>query len=129
MRHLFDCRIYTARKRFCDCGLVYNLQHLEFALANILYPDYEIDLAVQEGRPPSSVRPKTKKQKQAQKEALELLEKIFGPITKPDMEQIKYEYDTMKKIISQSFTKKRFRRAYERLDEWLDNELAKLHEI
>ena len=41
------------------------------------------------------------------------------------MLQIKDEYDDMKKILRHAFKKREFSAAYNRLDKWLDSEIAK----
>ena len=67
IRHTFLCGIYRARRKFCDCGLIHDLQMLDFSLAEILFVNYDHDLAVQEGR-------KIKVEPAQYKKSMELLE-------------------------------------------------------
>lgn len=45
--HLFDCDIYDANKPYCSCGLLHDLRAMNENLVQVLYPDYNNDLAIQ----------------------------------------------------------------------------------
>ena len=117
--HYGDCEIYRAERPFCNCGLLYRLNHLDYTLANIIYPEFENDVCLQE----TGSRRKKKITKASQKEALELLEKIFGPRHKPSFEELKMDYDDMHKVLNTLFTEKMFPSAFRRLEKWIQKEV------
>lgn len=119
--HCGDCRIYSANRPLCDCGLIYRLGHIDHTLAAIIYPEFDMELYIQETG--KKKYPKYNKKKMA--EAMELLEKIFGKIEKPSLEALKMDYDEMYKIIDAVFSPKMFPAAYRRLKKWLADEVRK----
>lgn len=121
--HYGDCNIYAGRRPFCGCGLLHQLNYLDYNLANIIYPKYQDDEYLQfHGKRP------IKKKSQEEIESLKLLEKIFGPIkTKYSFEELKMDYDDYKKILKAHFTKKLFPICFGELKKWLHNEVAKDH--
>lgn len=121
LNHSFICRIYRADHAFCDCGLMHDLELLDFTLASIIFPNFEKHLAIQEGRDNVVAGP------EEQAEAKKVLEEVFGPLNHPEMDEIKYEYDDMKRILKNVFKKKHFPMAFRRLDAWLDDQLQQAY--
>jgi hypothetical protein len=67
---------------------------------------------------------KNKKSKKDIAKAMKLLEDIFGPIQKPSFEELKMDYEDMKKILDTLFTKKMFPGGFRRLEKWLQGEVG-----
>lgn len=117
--HCGDCRIYSATRPLCDCGLLYRLSHLDYTLTTVIYPEFEAELYIQETgnkKPP-------KQSKKQMAESMKLLEEVFGKIEKPSFEALKMDYDEMYKILDTVFSPKMFPSAYTRLKKWLVNEV------
>lgn len=119
--HYGDCEIYSARRPFCSCGLLHQLRYLDGVLAEIIFPKYWDDLYYQDM---GSRQKQKKKDKKGVEEAVKLLESVFGPMQKPSFEDLKMDYDDMKKILDTLFTKKMFPGGFRRLDKWLRDEVA-----
>jgi hypothetical protein len=47
--HFFDCHIFAARRTFCSCGLIHDLEYLDYCLARVLYKKFDEDLYKHEG--------------------------------------------------------------------------------
>lgn len=117
--HYGDCNIYAADKPFCSCGLLHWLRYMDYTLVGIIYPRFENDCWLEAtGR---KRRRQTKKQREEQKSALEILESVFGPLNKerPSLEEIKMDYDDINKILK-FFKKKDFPGGFRRLKRWLE---------
>jgi len=119
--HYGDCRIYSATRSLCDCGLIYRLSHIDCTLASIVYPEFEEELYIQE----TGEKRARKVSKKERAEAMALLEKVFGKIEKSTLEELKMDYDEMFKIIDTVFSRRMFPGAYKRLDKWLAKEIKK----
>lgn len=118
--HYGDCKIYKADRPFCDCGLLYRLDHLDFTLASIVFPNFNDDVYLQEtGKKPP------KRETKEQKESMRILEEVFGKAERPSLEILKMDYDDMYKVINTLFTPKMFPSAFKRLDRWLKQEAAR----
>jgi 5-bromo-4-chloroindolyl phosphate hydrolysis protein len=117
--HEMDCSIYAAndqRGKFCDCGLIHDLRILDFALAGIIYDKYEDDLHMHETG--EAAKEYTKKELREHKKSMKLLEEVFGPIS-TNLEDVKEQYNDMKKVIKAVFPSKReCPGCYARLEEW-----------
>jgi hypothetical protein len=120
--HFGDCEIYINRRNFCGCGLLHDLAYLDHGFACILYKKYEDEIYLQ-----SCGKKKPKKETPKMKEAVRLLEAVFGKIgLRNDLTDIKFTYDEYKSTLKKMFpTKKEFPGAYKRLKLWLQKELAK----
>lgn len=117
--HYGDCEIYSARRPFCSCGLLHQLRYLDYALAEIIFPRFSEDLYYQD-----MGSKRRKKNKKEITEAMKILENVFGPIQKSSFEDLKMDYDDMKKIMDTLFTKKMFPSGFRRLDKWLQGEVG-----
>lgn len=118
--HYGDCEIYRARKPFCNCGFLYKLNHLDYTLASIIYPQFMDEMYIQD----MGERRKNKPKKETA-EAMKLLEEVFGKIQKSSFEDLKMDYDEMFKILNTVFTPKMFPSGFRRLDKWLREEVKK----
>lgn len=116
VRHFADCNIYAVKRRFCSCGLIHDLQYLDFALAKIIYEKYEKDLTIHEGRKNLS--------KRKQEECIKILEEVFGKFKKPNIEDIKEDYDLYKKLLKTTWSKAIYPQVFNRLELWLKEQLA-----
>lgn len=122
--HWGDCNIFSADRPFCSCGLLHRLHHLDYTLANIVYPKFESDMYLQD----TGKRYRKSKETASQKAARQILEDVFGPINvKASLEDLKWDYDDMKKVLNTLFTKKMFPSVFKRLERWLQKEVAKEH--
>ncbi len=111
--HFGDCEIYLADRPFCGCGLLHDLQYLDCTLASIVYPKFNDDDYLQyHGK-------KKRRNRKKEAESLALLESVFGKIEPPSLEDIKWEYDDMKKILDLCCTHATFPTAFKNLKKWL----------
>lgn len=117
--HYGDCAIYLARRPFCSCGLLHQLQYLDYDLATIIFPNFEKDNRTQE------TGKRKNKNKKETAGAMAILEKVFGPIQKPGFEELKMDYDDYNKILESRFTKKTFPNGFRRLKTWLRKKISK----
>jgi hypothetical protein len=117
--HYGDCEIYSAHRSFCSCGLLHQLRYSDYTLAEIVYPRFTDDLYFQD-----IGSRKKKKSKKETAEAMKLLESVFGPMQKPNYEDLKMDYDDMSKILNTVFTKKMFPGAFRRLENWVKKEVT-----
>ncbi len=119
--HFGDCRVYSATRPLCDCGMMYRLSHLDTNLANIVYPEFETELYLQE----TGNREYPKQSKKQIAESMRLLEEVFGKIEKPSFEELKMDYDEMYNILDTVFSPRMFPGAFKRLKNWLTAEIKK----
>lgn len=110
--HYGDCEIYAADRPFCSCGLLHQLNYLDYTLAKIIYPKFEDDNYLQAS---GIKRPKAR----VSKKTLKMLEKVFGPMPAVNLEELKMDYEDYKKVLISSFGTKAFIR---RLDYWFKKE-------
>lgn len=111
--HHGDCRIYKAREdsQFCDCGLIHDLEVIDFGLAKVLFKDYAEHMRIQEGLPPVQ-------DEKEYEECKRILEETFGPIYSSS-EEVRYCYGEMKRLLSTTFSEEEFPNCYARLEDWL----------
>jgi hypothetical protein len=117
--HWGDCRIYSATRTFCDCGLLHRLNHLDYTLAEIVYPEFIDEMYIQD------TGSRKKKPKKETDEAMRVLEEVFGKPQKPSFEELKMDYDDMHRVLNTVFSPKMFPGAFKRLDKWLRNEVKR----
>jgi len=119
--HHMDCSIYAVndhgqRGKFCDCGLLHDLRILDFGLAEVLYDKYTDDLYLHETG--KEWKEPTKKELKERAKSMKLLEEVFGPLT-INLEDVKEQYNDMKKVLKAVFPSKReYPGCYARLEEW-----------
>jgi len=111
--HYGDCDIYQATRPFCSCGLIYQLNHLNYDLASIIYPKYSDDSYLQD----HGKKRRINKKKDAENK--KLFEAIFEIFESPSFENIKCSYDSYLKILNQCFKNKDFPSVFKRLNKWL----------
>lgn len=122
--HHMDCRIYAVndhgqRGKLCDCGLLHDLNILDFGLAEVLYDKFTDDLYLHETG--KEKKEPTKKEQREYKKSMKILEEVFGPITF-DLEDTKEQYNDMEKVLKAVFpSKKEYPGCYERLENWFKN--------
>jgi hypothetical protein len=125
VRHHCDCRIYASNKHgqrgaFCDCGLLHDLNSLDFALSDIIFEDFEKDYHLQEtGKPVTELTPKTIEEKAA---CMKILEDVFGPTPVPELEEIKEQYNDMERVLSIVFSED-YPDCMKRLEVWYEKRL------
>jgi hypothetical protein len=123
--HHMDCSIYAVndhgqRGKFCDCGLLHDLRILDFGLAEVLYDRFTDDLHLHETGEEKK-KTYTKKELKEQEKCVKLLEEVFGPLI-IDLEDLKEQYNDMKKVLKAVFPSKReYPGCYARLEEWFKN--------
>lgn len=117
--HYGDCDIYQATRPFCSCGLLYQFNHLDYYLAEIVYPDYSNESYLQD----HGKKRRANKKKEA--EAQKLLDAVFGKIDPPTFEEIKEDHDLYSKVLDSCFTKKEFPSAFKRLEKWVMQQVKK----
>jgi len=119
IHHFGDCRIFRGLPyKFCSCGLLHDLEALlPMPYVKIIYPKYwdEFHLQEMQEMPPPKEQSPTKEE--------QLLEKVFGPIPKSSPEEIKMDYNEMKRDITEVFNDT-FPSALDRLEEWYKNQLS-----
>jgi hypothetical protein len=117
--HHGDCDIYRADRPFCGCGLIHDLNYLDFTLAEIVYPKFMDDAYLQQhGK-------KKRRNKKKDAECIALLESVFGKIEPPCLEDIKLDYDDLSKILDICCTKTSFPSAYRNLKKWLHKKVSR----
>jgi hypothetical protein len=111
--HYGDCDIYQATRPFCSCGLIYQLNYLDYDFASIIYPKYSDDSYLQD----HGKKRRLNKKKDAENK--KLFEEVFGILEPPSFEDIKQSYDSYNKALSICFMPKEFPGAFKRLEKWL----------
>lgn len=117
--HYGDCDIYQANRPFCSCGLLYQLNHLDYYLAEIVYPQYNDDGYLQD----HGKKKRINKKKEA--ETKKLFEAVFGVLEPPALEDIKDDYELYKKVLNACFAQKEFPSVFKRLDKWIVTQVNK----
>lgn len=117
--HYGDCDIYQANRPFCSCGLIYQLNQIDYDLASIIYPKYANDSYLQD----HGKRRRISKKEEAENQ--KFLESIFGKFNSPSFEEVKYDYNFYEKVLFNCFRKKEFPGAFSRLNKWVREQVNK----